>query len=512
MDILTKKKKDTTRLLSVILLLVALFYSPEFRATPPPYKVVFAFNTGMPQLEILHKRIDAFSHSNILTPGQVVDLNATLTNRGAEPLVDAKIEIPIPANMHYVAGSLAPPSSGQVYWSHPASDDPNATPGGKIIWDLTAVEIPSGDVLYANLNYRLRVTTACVLLLGESGSCSLDATVDGTYSARGKNTLEAIAGKFVKGYETTGGLRPIYGGFDLKIVPPLAFLTSCSAVFQNSPMVFNYFCGTASRPIPRNDITSKYPAGTQFYKGHIDGLILASNLITGDFDVAAGTNIFYAVVYGMDPHCFLTILVKIQPIYSKPTVKNGLRCVGTTGELEVERSAEGIRDQLELVYFANATTTTALSAPPQPTAVGVYTYYVAEGKSQDGVWCFGPRVAFTLTVVRPPTGTWSQLNYEICDEESQKMVIQTTAAVRWQIKTTDTWQPLTAENWPGYLLIAANEIVFGLGNAAVDLVKIRVVMTNQAGCEQTSEEVTVRFRPCRLPTNPMLPSQFSKRI
>ncbi len=479
------------------------------------FNITFAVDAYVPEMDALNTRTDAGAASDNVVPGQELEFTISLKNKGSEPIINGKIEIPIPPNMHYVSAS-ATPAVGTVTWSHPSSTDPVLTPGGKIVWDLTGVEIPNNNLVYSTLKYKLRVTTNCALLQTSSSDCALKSEVNGSFTGLGKNSLKPLDLKFIKGYITGANCvgQPIYDPYNINVVPSEAFLANCVSVAQvTDPMTFNYFCSVPNNAIDRAVVASKYPAGTTFYKSQTDGLINPANLVSGNFSVVAGTNSFYAVVYGMKPGCYVKFNINLTSVTTIPTAANVTACFGAAYNLDVALSAVGVTNQFELYYFATSTSTTPLTTIPHPTAVGVYTYYVAEGKMVNAQLCVGNKIAFTVTILAGPTGTLPQVAYSICDDAVQMIELQTTAAqITWQIMVGNVWQDISTANWSGVFTVNGNQISIGIGYANVSTAKIRAVMKSNAGCETISQEVTLTFKGCKLPTNPMIPSKFIIRI
>ncbi len=480
------------------------------------FNITFAVDAYVPQLEGLNFPTSGVVNQGTVKPGQELEFELDIFNKGTEAIKDGKVEIPLPPNLHFVSASPIL-GGGTATWSHPASSNPAVTPGGKIAWNIGNIALlaNTGNAV-AKLKYKVRVTNDCTLLTTSASSCGLTVSLNGTISGQGVNSTNPVNAGFIIGYnqgECSG--NPIRDSFSLLIKPDDAFTASCPANTVDGFKQFKAFCSVAGNALPRNSITAAYPAGTRFYAQVPGTPNYQNSLVTGDFPVNTnGTPTrYYAVPDGMVAGCYLKLETLLEVVTTLPTVKDVKTCVGTPVTLNVQLSPTGASNGYKLYYFADNTTGTPLTAAPAPVQAGSYTYYVAEGVTKDGMVCYGNRVAFKVDVLPMPVITQNISNFYVCADTDKNIDIQSNAAtVTWQFYevASATWKDLIAGSFKNQLIPAQGTIQVKSATALINGVKIRAKLISGGACEMYSNEAVIEVRNCMIPTNPMIPAKIIK--
>lgn len=274
------------------------------------YNIVFAVDAYVPEVDGVNTPTDTgITHDGVVDPGQEMEFELSIYNRGTEAIDNARVEVPLPPNVHFVEAS-AETLGGTITWEHPDSNDPDETPGGKIIWDIGTIPLGNTpDELLGKLRYKIRVTDDCTLLTTSAGSCGLNIPINGQITGTGATSGTSLDTDFIREYASGDCYGPVYGDFLSTI--NIAGVT-CPDVTDEGFKRFTSFCTGGN--VARTTVTDSYPSGTTFYDG-IPGEA-GSQEVTGDFHANIdGTTVtrFYAVVPGMEPGCYLqleTILEK----------------------------------------------------------------------------------------------------------------------------------------------------------------------------------------------------------
>ncbi|MGS2761116.1 hypothetical protein [Sinomicrobium sp. M5D2P9] len=278
------------------------------------YNIVFAVDAYVPEVDGVNTPTDTgIIHDGVVDPGQEIEFDLSIYNRGTEAINNARVEIPLPPNVHFVEAS-AETLGGTITWEHSYSNDPNETPGGKIIWDIGTIPLGSTpDELLGKLRYKIRITDNCTLLTTSAGGCGLTIPINGQITGAGATSGTPLNTEFIREYASGDCYGPVYGDFVSTI--NIAGVT-CPDVTEEGFKRFTSFCKGGS--VPGITVTDVYPSGTIFYDG-IPGET-GSQEVTGDFPANNdGTTVtrFYAVIPGMEPGCYLqleTILKKCMVI------------------------------------------------------------------------------------------------------------------------------------------------------------------------------------------------------
>ncbi|MFD2551058.1 hypothetical protein ACFSQP_04440, partial [Bizionia sediminis] len=324
-------------------------------------------------------------------PGQVVDYEVTVRNKGNEAINNAVITLPIPYTATYnnlsINYSVNPPVSSSV----PAPYfNPTLGATGSIVWEIGTLPVPNNvnDIL-ATLSFELVATTDCALLV--NANCGNDMSLLGSISGVGGTSQTTFNQPLIQGYQTNGACigEPIP-------TPTVIPINSTQFVNDNcanfSAVRDFFYCNIGTTPIPVSDVSGEFPPGTKFYNEYP----LTPNSIlyntSNPFPAVAGT--YYAVPPGAST-CYYEFTINIEDITSTPiSAMDATYCVGETAS---PLSATASNSNYILVYYEDTPNAVPqASITPSTTTPGVYTYYVAEGIDLD---CVSPnRIPITVTV------------------------------------------------------------------------------------------------------------------
>lgn len=498
------------------------------------YNVVFAVDAYVPEVVGENSPASAGTvHNSTVIPGQDLDFDLKIYNKGEEAVNNTKVEIPIPFNMHYSPtatihpnmGGLSIPINTTVNWvppvGAPSGATPQNTPGGKLVWTIgTLPEDDTKSILLGILKYKLKVTENCALL-ATAGPCGLKVKINGKITGVGATSTTSVSSDLVRDYGAAACAGPVYDDFESTIAVSQSFIQNCTPPpVENGMLQFVAFCSLPGNEFPRAQITGEYPWGTKFFTSQPANYDQTTDIVTGNFSVNTdGTKTTYwAVVPGMDPGCFIRLQTSLTLVTTSPTAQNVAFCAADTVTLNVARSATGVANNYQLFYYASNGTTLLASAP---TTAG--TYWVAEGVNQNGVICTGNKVQFTVTVNPLPTVQKNVPNVSICENNNTQFTVTASTAsgavtYQWQyasVSAPAVWNTLNNTTYNGQITVNNGSLnitnAVRIGVNSINGMKVRLKVINTNGCEEFSNEVVIQIKDCRAITNPMLPNKAKKQ-
>jgi len=498
------------------------------------FSVVFAVDAYVPEVVGENSPASAGTvHNSTVIPGQDLEFDLKIYNKGEEAVNNTKVEIPIPFNMHYSptatiqvgTGAVKIPNNTTVSWvpptGAPVGATPQSTPGGKLVWNIgTLPKDDTKSILQGTLKYKLKVTENCALL-ATVGPCGLKVKINGKITGVGATSTTPVSSDLVRDYGAAACAGPVYDDFESTIAVNQTFIQNCiPPPVENGMLQFVAFCSLPGNAFPRTQITGEYPWGTKFFTSQPANYDQTTDIVTGNFPVNAnGTKITYwAVVPGMDPGCFIRLQTSLTLVTTSPTAQNVTFCAGDIVTLSVTRSATGVANNYQLFYYASNGTTLLTSAP---TTEG--TYFVAEGVNQNGVICTGSKVSFTITINALPTVQQNLANISICENNNLQFgatASTPTGTITYQWEYASTTAPTvwnTLINTTYNAQISVNNASLNITNAvrlgtnSINGMKVRLKAVNSSGCAAYSNEISIEIKDCRAITNPMLPNKTNKQ-
>lgn len=497
------------------------------------YSIVFAVDAYVP--DVVAENVTAVTtppSGTTVDPGDQLEFNLNLYNKGTEAVNNLKIEIPIPFNLHYdsstiTAGShptIKIPNGTTVTWVKPAWAPVGATPqdyaGGTLVWNIGTLPLdPNRNVLQGSLNYKFKVTSNCALL-STAGPCGLKINVNGTISGTGATSGSIVSSKLIREYASGVCQGPIFTDFESTIAVSEQFKADCAPPpVENGMLQFKAFCSLPGNAFPRAEIADRYPLGTKFFTTVPTNYDQTTNIVTGDFPVNTdgSKRTFYAVVPGMDAGCYISLQTSLLLVTTQPTVQNVWACQGTSVVLQNSLSSTGVTSGYQLYYFDSASATTPLSAAPNPTAVATHNYWVAEGTSVSGTLCIGPKVPFTVTINPQPAVPQNVGNISICENNDAQITVNVTGATTyiWEYATSaapSVWNTLNNTTYNGQITVNNTVLNISHATAALNGIKVRLKAVNSNNCESLSNTINIEIKGCRAITNPALPNKTKKTI
>lgn len=283
------------------------------------FNIVFAVDAYVPVIEALN--IPATSSTVLnggdVSPGQDVEFQLDLYNKGTEAIKDGKVEVQLPPTLHYVSATIQS-GGGTVAWvsPDPNSSDPNVTPGGKIVWDIGNIPLHTNtNDLLGTLKYKVRITSDCTLLTTSPANCNLAIRLNGNVTGEGVNSNELINSGFIIGYtQLPCAGDPIRDPFVMNIKLPVGYSNNCPATTNDGFKLFTANCSIPNDVFLRESVVNNYPIGTLFYSSvpYVTGY--EGTLVTGDFPVDADGTVrkYYAIVPAMGPGCYLQLSLSVD--------------------------------------------------------------------------------------------------------------------------------------------------------------------------------------------------------
>lgn len=491
------------------------------------YNVVFAVDAYVPEVIGENTPANATTiHGTPVIPGQELEFDLKMYNKGDEAIKDLKVEIPIPFNAHYDGGSVVIgsnatikiPNNTSVTWIPPIGSAVGATQqntlGGTLVWNIG--DLPkdlSKSILQGTLKYKLRVTENCAFL-ATAGPCALKVNINGKIKGTGAISNSVISSDLVREYGIGACAGPIYDDFETTISVDEAFLQACNLPIENKNLQFKAFCSLLNNEFPRAQIADLYPLGAKFFNQVPSAFSSTVGVVSGSFTVPTdGTKRkYYVMLPGMDPGCYIALETSLDVITSSPTAKNIVFCQGDSTVLDVVLSTTGDTNGYVLYYFATENATTPLSSSPAPTNAGVYTYWVAEGKEANGILCTGPKVSFTVTINPLPVVAQNVISVSTCENNDYSISVTTTdvSTYKWEyasVASPTVWNALNNTTFSSVISTTNSTLNISHATKAINGIKVRLIGENTTSCEMTSNEILIEIKDCHAITNPMLPNK-----
>lgn len=477
------------------------------------FNITFAVDAFVPEVQAYHREVSGVLQHGTVLPGQELEFEVDIFNKGTDVIKDGKVVIDLPINMHFQSTQIDN-GLGTVSWIHPLGTDPNLYSGGQIIWEIGDIRLgTTSDELISKLIYKARVTDNCAMLLSSEDNCGLEIGINGNITGKGELSNKEIGDKLVSSYESESCVGvPDFSDFSMAIAVDNAFGESCGIELVNGVLQYPVFCNIVNGEISRTDVSSIYPTGTRYYASSPTSVGYENSLIEGDFSVSNDGNKtkYYAVVPGSKPGCFMSFEVFIQGITSVPLTENVSTCLGEEPVLNNQVSEEGESQGLTLFYFEEEDTAMPMEDLPSPTEIGSHSYYVAEGIEVEGELCIGPKQKFEIAINALPEIKQNLQDFHVCFGGATEIVLgteDTSDEYTWEYfdEETQDWLQITNTTFVNEIAVAQNKLAISQASDRIDGLKIRVLVAGDKGCTIYSEEVTIEVRRCKIPVNPVIP-------
>src|SRR5690606_9279311 len=486
------------------------------------YNLVFAVDAYIPDVEGVNQVVTTSPSANIedLQPGDEVTYTLDIYNYGSDAIQNGNIDITIPQGLHLHSYSMVQNNTGEEFIETGATasfnfSQPELIDGGKLRWQLgdipTQALVPNFEerVPLATLTYTLKVTDNCLILMTSEENCALRPQINGEITGTGVNSGHPFSGTFIKAYDSDCNNTPIYGSIEMKISPSPEFLQNCSL---NLPIVdetriFRKFCSVNNNVIPRDEVTNVYPEGTVFYSNLPTSA--SPIVVNGDFYVNPnGTQtMYYAVLPNGNKACFYKLATILDVVTSTPTIGNYQFCQGE----EIVVSATPGTVGLGVFYFDSNNSDATPIDVPNSLPVGPHTYWVADGSNVNEDFCYGEKVAFTITIDLIPNEVLTN-DILICAGTSYITSLNAPSGISalWQYQTTNSSTWVDLNNQLSGVSVESNELAIQNAQVELNQIKFRVIHTNSNECTNTTDEFTLTVKACHMMINPMLSDPFKK--
>ncbi len=353
-----------------------------------PFCLAFAMDAYIPEAVSLHTvatvngiPADQLPAGYTVEPGEVVSYSVDVMNKGTETIDSLQICIPVPYTAEYVSHSAVSTSDLVTVTT---TFDASQGSSGIMNWDID--QLPAGypDSVFVRLNYYIRVTDDCSILMGSICDSILrtDGYVNGVARiSRLKYTMDG----FIVGYEDGGACdgNAIYDYISMHI--DRSGMDYCSETGERSIKYCN-----VQGSIPIEDIASYFPNGCRFYDSYDE---TAENPVGNATEYLASTGIPIPagftgtkIVYAVYPHyqCFTRVKLIIDELTSTPIVGISTEyCLNDVASpLGVNPVVTPSDPSYTLYYYTSETGGYAQpSITPSTTKPGTFHYWVAEGSS-----------------------------------------------------------------------------------------------------------------------------------
>ncbi|MBY0486587.1 MAG: hypothetical protein K2P85_05280, partial [Flavobacteriaceae bacterium] len=229
----------------------------------------------------------------VALPGDVIEYNINVYNRGSEATSNTKITIPIPYAASFVSGSILrninfspAPVPNNAYF------DPLAGGNGSIIWDISTLPLPADpNTILGSLKFKFKVTEDCAILKNQN--CSPKISIYGNSSGVGVVSGVNFTQGLIQGYSGVGACQgePITDLLTVNINATNFVNQNC----QNTDNNFVFYYCNISGTIPVSQISGTFPSGTRFYNQFPITASTIEYTDTNPFPGTVGTLNYYAV-------------------------------------------------------------------------------------------------------------------------------------------------------------------------------------------------------------------------
>nr|WP_199156915.1 DUF11 domain-containing protein [Pedobacter sp. ASV2] len=221
------------------------------------YNVTFAFDAYAPQITALNKSNNNLQTNGTVIPGQDLEFELDLYNKGNEAVKNVAVEVTLPQNLIFVSSELT--KGDNVILSPPEFS--SIIGANKVKWNIANLELPRDPAaIVGRLKYKVKVIDDCFLLTSYINASNKDITINGNIVGTGAVSGVDFENKLtIDHISETCAESSIYEPFNLSIVVSDAFKASCPGLINGR----RTFTRCVTR-IPYADIASMYPPGSTF--------------------------------------------------------------------------------------------------------------------------------------------------------------------------------------------------------------------------------------------------------
>ena len=271
-------------------------------------------------------------------PGEIIDYNLEIKNKGTEAIDNTVITIPVPYNTSFVPASIGTqinftpnPNPNNAYF------DPLLGPTGSIVWDMGTLPLPpvgNPDSVLAELSFQLLVTSDCNLLTNPD--CPPQVVLNGgTTTGVGAVSGSSFDLPFIQGFEDAAPClgQPITDPLIVDIDAGQYITDNCSGTLSTREFVF---CDFDDAILPYDSIAQHFPPGLSFYDENNVTPTSTQYDESNPFPATPGTSTYFAIPDNIN-FCYYTFQITIQDsILTSTAVSSQESCPGfSDGEIQL---------------------------------------------------------------------------------------------------------------------------------------------------------------------------------
>lgn len=250
-------------------------------------------------------------------PGQTIEYNIDVFNRGTEAVNNYRMVVPIPAYADYDGGltktlnySTPTPSPNNLYF------DPTLGPKGSVVYDFGTLPLPATVIpaltasqALANFKFRLKVTDNCTVLRGSL--CPPRVSVNGVSAGTGAVSGSSFSNLPFVTSQGSGACSGTPNTDPLNIAIDATSYQTCDAsnFDAQNRRVFNVCPAAGSNTIAVSSIAGTFPAGTRFFASNTPG----AEEFTSTFPALQGSTVYFALPAGTGA-CYIPLVLNVCTI------------------------------------------------------------------------------------------------------------------------------------------------------------------------------------------------------
>ncbi|TBV26475.1 hypothetical protein DMZ43_05230, partial [Meridianimaribacter sp. CL38] len=347
-------------------------------------------------------------------PGDEIEYKVEIKNKGTEPIVDARLVIPIPFTSEFIPGSIVSNAYLPAFAAGTPYYDPNEGATGSIVWDVNFLPLfPSDiDLLLADLSFKLKATEDCSVLV--NANCEPKIVILGGYiSGTGMISGTDYSLPLIQGYQQEGNCQgePNTDPIEINIDAQDYINDNCTGVTVERDF---FYCSFEGNSIPVSEIEAEFPPGSRFYDSYPVTGSTTEYTSTNPFPATLGTTTYYAIPPG-DPSCHYIFTIATSSVTTTPSTNDEVYCLNETA---TPLTAQTTDPNYILLFYPdnNPNTVGQTSLIPDTSVAGTFTYYVSEGPNEMCV--NSERTPLTVTVYNAISITLEELIHSSCSDSN----------------------------------------------------------------------------------------------
>lgn len=283
------------------------------------FNITFSIDAARPHIEGINQLISSHekeAETYAVQPGEVMEFELEVRNKGQAGIKEGRIVIPIPvtADFEYALAEVFfdPSNFADPFY------DADIGPGGALVWEIGDVPVPDDpNELLGILKYSLKAVEDCAAFAGFS--CDLKLAIGGEISGINILSDTPFSGlELIQGYENEGDCD------SSPIKKPIVFELdengwAGEACPQSPPMLELAYCNYEGEGFPVSEIEDLFPKGTRFFNEFPVTFESVEYDHSNAMPTEDGTVQYYAVLSG-ENNCFRPFTITHTSMRAIPTV------------------------------------------------------------------------------------------------------------------------------------------------------------------------------------------------